>query len=102
LKGYEWLKERLESEAGKKQIEKTIKLEKIANELDCTLSQLAIAWCLVNPNVSTVITGASKSQQVKSIMKSLDIVSKLTTDVLIEIEQILDNKPNWPFDWRNM
>ncbi|MCB9206181.1 MAG: aldo/keto reductase [Ignavibacteriales bacterium] len=102
LKGYEWLKERLESEAGKKQIEKTIKLEKIANELDCTLSQLAIAWCLVNPNVSTVITGASKSQQVKSNMKSLDIVSKLTTDVLIEIEQILDNKPNWPFDWRNM
>lgn len=102
LKGYEWLKERLESEAGKKQIEKTIKLEKIANELDCTLSQLAIAWCLVNPNVSTVITGASKSQQVKSNMKSLDIVSKLTTDVLIEIEQILDNKPNWPLDWRNM
>jgi voltage-dependent potassium channel beta subunit len=66
----------------------TDKLEKIAKELGCTLSQLAIAWCAKNPNVSTVITGASKLAQVKENMKAVDVIAKLTPEVVAKIEEI--------------
>ncbi|KPF69632.1 alcohol dehydrogenase [beta proteobacterium AAP99] len=66
----------------------TDKLEKIAKELGCTLSQLAIAWCAKNPNVSTVITGASKLAQVKENMKAVDVIAKLTPEVIAKIEEI--------------
>jgi voltage-dependent potassium channel beta subunit len=66
----------------------TDKLEKIAKELGCTLSQLAIAWCAKNPNVSTVITGASKLAQVKENMKAVDVITKLTPEVIAKIEEI--------------
>jgi len=55
---------------------------------------------LKNPNVSTVITGASKPEQVKSNMKALDAVSKLTNEVMNKIEEMLDNKPQPDRDWR--
>ena len=63
-------------------------------------AELALAWCLKNPNVSTVITGASKPEQVKSNMKALDAVSKLTNEVMNKIEEMLDNKPQPDRDWR--
>ncbi|MCK4489288.1 MAG: aldo/keto reductase, partial [Anaerolineales bacterium] len=63
-------------------------------------AQLAIAWCLLNPNVSTVITGASKASQVKDNMKAIDIVEKLTPEVVETIEEILDNKPEMTPDLR--
>ncbi|MFC3148445.1 potassium channel beta subunit family protein [Piscinibacterium candidicorallinum] len=66
----------------------TDKLEKVAKELGCTLSQLAIAWCAKNPNVSTVITGASKLAQVKENMKAVDVIAKLTPEVIAKIEEI--------------
>jgi aryl-alcohol dehydrogenase-like predicted oxidoreductase len=72
----------------------------VANELGCTLAQLALAWCLKNPNVSTVITGASKVPQVVENMKALDVVAKLTDDVMNRIETILANKPQPAEDFR--
>ncbi|MGB2954919.1 MAG: aldo/keto reductase [Anaerolineales bacterium] len=100
LEGYEWLRTRFTDEKAKDQIEKVIKLASVAEIIGCTTAQLAIAWCLLNPNVSTVITGASKASQVKDNMKAIDIVDKLTTEVVETIEEILDNKPEMPPDLR--
>ncbi len=100
LEGYEWLRTRFTDEKAKAQIEKVIKLASVAEIIDCTTAQLAIAWCLLNPNVSTVITGASKASQVKDNMKAIDIVDKLTPEVVETIEEILDNKPEMPPDLR--
>jgi voltage-dependent potassium channel beta subunit len=83
LKGYEWLQERLVDNAKKAAVER---LRPVASELGCTLSQLAIAWCAKNPNVSTVITGASRKSQVIENMKAMDIVAKLTPDVMARID----------------
>ncbi|MCB0263103.1 MAG: aldo/keto reductase [Calditrichaeota bacterium] len=100
LPDYEWLKKRILSEEGQKNIDKVRKLEPIANDLGISLPQLALAWCLKNPNVSTVITGASKPEQVTENMKTLDVVSKLTDDVMEKIETVLDNRPKTDPDWR--
>jgi len=64
------------------------------------MAQLALAWCLTNPNVSTVITGASRLQQVTENMVAMDVLERLTKDVLERIEEIVDNKPNPEHDWR--
>jgi aryl-alcohol dehydrogenase-like predicted oxidoreductase len=61
---------------------------------------MALAWCLKNPNVSTVITGASKPQQVSENMKSLDFTAKLTPDIMEQIESVLGNKPSPVSDYR--
>lgn len=90
LKGYEWLQRGITPE----RIDKVKALKPIADELGATMSQLALAWCLTNPNVSTVITGASRPQQVTENMKALEIAPKLTPDVLERIEQVLDNRPS--------
>jgi aryl-alcohol dehydrogenase-like predicted oxidoreductase len=100
LEGFDWLKEGYESEEGKEKILKVGQLMPIADELGCTMAQLALAWCLVNPNVSTVITGASKPEQVEENMASLKLVPKLTTEVMGRIEDILDNKPKPESDFR--
>ncbi|MCJ7716622.1 MAG: aldo/keto reductase, partial [Anaerolineales bacterium] len=102
LKGYEWLKNNLESDEGQNQIEQVKMLAKVAEDINCSLPQLALAWCLKNPNVSTVITGASKPEQVKNNMKSIDFVDKLTDNVINKIENILNNKPKPQIDWRNL
>ena len=60
-------------------------LESIARELDCTLAQLALAWCLKNPNVSSVITGASRVSQVEENLKAAEIAPKLTAEVMQRI-----------------
>ena len=60
----------------------------IADELGCTLAQLALAWCAKNPRVSTVITGASRVEQVHENMKALDVIPLLTEDVLKKIDEI--------------
>ncbi len=100
LPGYEWLRQRFQGEAFERKITAVKRLAGIAQELNCTLAQLAIAWCLKNPNVSTVITGASKPQQVQENMQALDVVPKLTDEVMEKIEAILDNKPRPEKDWR--
>ena len=63
-----------------------VKLGAVAQELGCTTAQLAIAWCLKNPNVSTVITGASRAEQVAENMKSLAVVARLTAEVMARIQ----------------
>lgn len=100
LPGYEWLKERYATEEVKKEIAKVKELTPIAKELGCTMAQLAIAWCLKNPNVSSVITGASKPSQVVENMKAMDVLPKLTDQVAARIEGILENKPQPEPDYR--
>lgn len=100
LKGYEWLKQKFESEETKKKLVKVQQLALIAKELGCSMAQLALAWCLKNPNVSTVITGASKASQVIENMAALNVAPKLTEDVMERIEAILDNRPEGEPDYR--
>ncbi len=90
LKGYEWLQENVITP---QRIEIVKNLAPIAKDLGCSMAQLAIAWCLKNPNVSTVITGASRVAQVHDNMKALQFVEKLTPDVMERIEKVLGNKP---------
>jgi voltage-dependent potassium channel beta subunit len=100
LDGFDWLREGYESPEGKEKIEKVGQLIPLAEEINCTMAQLALAWCIVNQDVSTVITGASKPEQVEENMASLEVVPKLTEDFLERIEEILDNKPKPESDFR--
>ena len=90
LKGFEWLRERLTDQEA---IEKVRKLQMVASDLSITLAQMAIAWCLKNPNVSTVITGASRVEQVRENMKALEALPKLTDDIMAHIEEIIGRLP---------
>jgi voltage-dependent potassium channel beta subunit len=86
VKGYEWLADRILDPARLRQVRA---LAPIARELNCTLAQMSLAWCLKNPHVSTVITGASRPAQVVENMKALDVVGKLTPEVLAKIEAVV-------------
>jgi len=89
----EWLKDvRLKDD----DIAKAQTLSGVAKELGITMPQLAICWCLKNDDVSTVILGASKLDQLKENIKSQDYVELLTDEVMQSIEDILDNKPKHP------
>ena len=61
----------------------------VAADLGVPLTQLALAWCLKNPNVSTVITGASRVEQVRENMKAIEAIDKLSDDVMVRIAAIL-------------
>jgi len=93
LPAYRWIRRRFESSEGQLQIEKVKKLGALASELGLSLPRMAIAWCLMNPNVSTVITGASKPEQVTENMQTLEALPLLTPEVIEKIEEILDNAP---------
>ncbi len=86
LKGYEWLKD---GAITPERIEKVKKLEPVAADLGCTTAQLALAWCAHNPHVSTVITGASRPEQVVENLKAADVLPKLTPEVVQRVEQAL-------------
>src|SRR5450759_2829994 len=86
LPGYEWLREGVITP---ERIAKVQKLAPIASDLGCSLAQLALAWCLKNPNVSTVITGASRPEQVTDNMQASEVVKKLTPEVMAHIEEII-------------
>lgn len=90
LQGYQWLREQVITPGN---IEKAKQLDPIAKDLGCTMAQLALAWCLKNPNVSTVITGASRPEQVAENMKAIEVVPKLDSEVMERIEGALGNKP---------
>jgi len=85
LNGYDWLKDNL---TDKEKLAKVAALEPVAKELGCTLPQLALAWCLKNPFVSTVITGASRVEQVHENMKASEVVDKITPELLARIDNI--------------
>jgi len=82
LPGYEWLKRMFETDEGKARIEKVKELSKLADEMGTSMARLALAWCLKNPNVSTVIMGASKVSQLEDNLKALDIVDQLSDDLM--------------------
>lgn len=82
LPGYEWLRDLL-TDADRNQT--VARLQEIADELGCTLAQLSIAWCAKNPNVSSVITGASRVEQVHENLAALEVMPKLTDEVMERI-----------------
>ena len=86
LPGYEWLKDSLTDEA---RLDKVRRLKTVADELECTLAQLSIAWCAANPNVTTVITGASRVDQVTENLKALDVIDRLDTAAMARIDEIM-------------
>ena len=83
----------LESPEGKAKIEKVRKLSAIAERLGATVTHLALAWAAKNENVSTVILGATKVEQIIDNLKALPLMDKLTPEIMAEIEAVLDNKP---------
>ena len=83
LTGYDWLAESLRNPEALERVER---LRPIAEKLDCTMAQLALAWCAKNPNVSTVITGASRPAQVAENFEALDVINLLDEDVMSSIE----------------
>lgn len=93
MKGLEWLKENALTE---ERLEKVRELNKIALELGTSMPLLALAWCLKNPNVSTVILGASKVYHLEENLKALEIEKQLTDDVMAKIEAVLGNAPEHP------
>jgi len=85
----------LKKDEGQKQIDTVKKLTSFAErELGCAVSHLALAWVAKNPNTSTVILGASKPEQVTENLKALEVLPKLTPDIMQQIETIIDNKPD--------
>lgn len=82
---YDWLKERLVTPQN---LAKVKQLAPLAEELGCTRAQLAIAWCLANPHVSTVITGATRPEQVRENLQALAVVEKLTPEVKARVEAL--------------
>ena len=100
LPDYEWLRERvIDSETGQAHIRKAAEIAGIAKQLGCSPAQLAIAWCLKNPDVSTVILGASRVEQLGENLESLDTVPLLTEEVMERIEGVLQNKPELPIQF---
>jgi voltage-dependent potassium channel beta subunit len=86
---YSWLRQQFESDEVRNRLTKVKELAKVAGDLGVTLPKLALAWCLKNPNVSTVITGASKPEQVRENMKAGEVVAQLDDGVMKRIESIL-------------
>ncbi|MEN3110961.1 potassium channel beta subunit family protein [Uliginosibacterium paludis] len=83
LPGYEWLRERL---VNAERNAAAARLKPLADELGCSLAQLSLAWCLKHPQVSSVITGASRVAQVDENMKALEILPRLTTEIMARME----------------
>ena len=89
---YSWLREGFETDEARRRLDKVKQLAGVAGDLGVTLPKLALAWCLKNPNVSTVITGASKPEQVRENMKAGDVVRQLDDGMMQRIETILQGE----------
>ena len=93
FEGLEWLKDRSWS---LEKVEKARELNEIAKDMGTSLPRLAIAWCAKNPDVSTVILGASSAKQLEENLDSINWIGAITPDVEERIEEILQNKPEKP------
>lgn len=89
LPGYEWLRQRYESAEGRAAMARVAKLLPIAQELRVSPAQFAIAWCLRNPDVSTVMLGATKREQLEENFGALEVVDKLDDGVMQRIDAAL-------------
>jgi aryl-alcohol dehydrogenase-like predicted oxidoreductase len=90
LKEFGWLKDRLIVDD---KIKKAKKISELSAELGITTAALSIAWCIRNPHVTTAILGATKKQQLLDNLKAIEVMEKLTPEVLEKIEKIMQNKP---------
>lgn len=90
MQGMEWLQERNITPA---KLEKVKALKNIADKTGLSLTQFSLAWCLKNQNVSTVILGASKVSQLEENLKALDVVEKLTDEIMQQADEVMGNKP---------
>jgi voltage-dependent potassium channel beta subunit len=86
LPGYEWLRESLVDPGANAKVDR---LAEVARDLDCSLAQLAVAWCARNPHVSSVITGASRVEQLRDNLGAVDVLDRLDDGVLRRIEEAL-------------
>ena len=92
LSGYEFLREQLESEVGRIMVDKTNQLQQLADTAGIPLVNLALGWCLQNKNVSTVILGASKPDQLKQNLKTLDYLDQFDDSLMQQIDKIISNQ----------
>ncbi|XP_071214082.1 voltage-gated potassium channel subunit beta-1-like isoform X2 [Salvelinus alpinus] len=101
MKSYQWLNEKIMSEDGRKQQAKLKELGHIAEKLGCTLPQLAVAWCLRNEGVSSVLLGSSSPEQLTENLGSIQFLPKMTSHVVSDIDRILGNKPYSKKEYRS-
>uniref|UniRef100_A0A3P8ZY26 Voltage-gated potassium channel subunit beta-1 n=1 Tax=Esox lucius TaxID=8010 RepID=A0A3P8ZY26_ESOLU len=94
MKPYAWLKEKIVSEDGRKQQAKLKELTSISEKLGCTLPQLAIAWCLRNEGVSSVLLGTSNPIQLAENLRAIEVIPKMTAGIATEIDHVLGNRPH--------
>ncbi|KAG7520903.1 voltage-gated potassium channel subunit beta-2-like [Solea senegalensis] len=100
LKGYQWMKDKILSEEGHRQQVKLKELHAVAEQLGCTLPQLAIAWCLRNEGVNAVLIGASTADQLRENIQAIQVLPKLSLSLVSEIDNILGNKSYSKKDFR--
>jgi len=101
LEQYSWLRKAIQEDPSyPDKIDKVRRLGQVASDLGVSTAQLALAWTAHHPHVSTVITGASRTSQVVENMKAVDLLPRLTDEVMERIEGILDNTPSAPQDFR--
>eukprot|EP00934_Nitzschia_sp_Nitz4_P006622 Nitzschia sp. Nitz4//scaffold349_size16934//2084//3225//NITZ4_008845-RA/size16934-snap-gene-0.2-mRNA-1//-1//CDS//3329548698//6612//frame0 len=96
--GYTWLNSIIQRWESEGKLDKVKKLTEFAEtKFGCTSADLALAWCVKNPNVSCVLLGASKEHQIEANLKAIEVLEKMTDEHMAEIEEILGNKPDNPF-----
>jgi voltage-dependent potassium channel beta subunit len=93
IQGFDWLKDKVLSE---EKLGKVKKLKTIADRLNTSLATMSIAWCIKNPNVTTAILGATRKEQLTENLKALDVLPKLTSAIMDEIDGIVQTKPVLP------
>lgn len=93
LEGFDWLKNQWMRED---RLNKVKQLSGVADELGVPMATMAIAWCISNPHVTTAILGATKKEQLLENLKALDVLPKLTPEVLQRIDDIIQTKPKQP------
>ena len=93
LEGFDWLKDQMMVDD---KLAKVKKLGELANELEVPMATLSIAWCIKNPHVTTAILGATKKEQLLENLKALDVLPKLTEEVMNRIDDIMQTKPKLP------
>jgi aryl-alcohol dehydrogenase-like predicted oxidoreductase len=93
MEGLEWLRDRNLTED---RLKKVKSIKSIADDLSISMPQLAIAWCLKNNNVSTVILGASKVKQLEENLDAVDKLHLLSSEIMMQIDEVLSNKPIIP------
>ena len=93
LEGFDWLKDRWMAE---EKINKVKQLGNLADKIGVSLASLSIAWCIKNPNVTTAILGATKKEQLLNNLRSLEALEKLSPEVMVEIDTIMQTKPVLP------